>query len=497
MRLRNRFALFFVTFAVAISAGQGWLSYDASRRALEAELNRRLLEVAGVAGELAFAGDDALFLLKRGDEGNDTWIHYQKLLLRLKSEGYVDRADIFRWEPGNSVATVLVSVDEPDVLSIGQELSEVGAHIDKVQEAYEREDGRATTQLFRSADGRRRYKYGFVRLESGRAFLGVLIPADHLEPLTGLGWTVAGLSVGAAVLAALIGWRLAGGIASRLEVLSRGALRIQRGSMDRPFDLEGEDEVGRLARAMERMRTGIQRRDEQLRLMLSRVAHEIRNPLGGLELFAAAAQETADPVERRAILDRVRKEVRGLNAIIDEFLGFARPGQTEPQLHDVRESVGEAAALAEADLKERGGRLHLDLPPKPLLAMADPLQVKRLILNLLRNASQAGDTVWLAGAMVNGEVRLAIRDNGPGIALEMRDRIFEPFVGDKAQGAGLGLAIVKEMVEANHGRVKLASAGEGVAKSRDGAEFHVYLTGPEDLPDDGGRRPVAPEDAAR
>ena len=495
MRLRNRFALFFVTFAVAISAFEGWLSYDLSRRALEAELDRRLLEVAGVAGQLAFAGDDAFLLWKRGDERKPEWVHYHRLLLRLRNEGYVDRADIFHWEPGDSVATVLVSVDPPDVLSIGQELSEVGVHIGKIEEAWEREDGRSTTRLFRSADGNP-YKYGFVRLGSGRAFLGVLIPADHLEPLTGLGWSVVGLSVGAAVLAALIGWRLAGGIASRLEVLSRGALRIQRGSMDRPFDLEGEDEVGRLARAMERMRTGIQRRDEQLRLMLSRVAHEIRNPLGGLELFAAAAQETENPGERRAILDRVRKEVRGLNAIIDEFLGFARPGQTEPQLHDVRESVGEAAALVEADLRKRGGTLHLDMPRRPLLAMADPLQVKRLVLNLLRNASQAGDTVWLAGGMVNGEVRIAIRDNGPGIAEEIRDRIFEPFVGDKAQGAGLGLAIVKEMVEANHGRVKLASAGEGVAKSRDGAEFHVYLTGPEDLPDDGGRRPAAPEDAA-
>ena len=496
MRLRNRFALFFVTFAVAICACEGWLSYNASRRALESELDRRLLDVAGVAGDLSFRTDDALLLLGRGDEDKEEWIHYHTLLLRLRNEGYVDRADIFRWEPGDRVATVLVSVDPPDVLSIGQELNEVGAHIMTVEEAYQREDGRATSELFQSADGRRQYKYGFVRLGSGRAFLGVLIPADHLEPLTRLGWTVVGVSVGAAVLAALIGWRLAGGIASRLEVLSRGALRIQRGSMDRPFDPEGEDEVGRLARAMERMRTGIQRRDEQLRLMLSRVAHEIRNPLGGLELFAAAAQETEDPVERRGILDRVRKEVRGLNAIIDEFLGFARPGQTEPQLYDVRESVGEAAALVEGDLKKRGGELHLDLPPRPLLAMADPLQVKRLVLNLLRNASQAGDTVWVAGAMVNGEVRLAIRDNGPGIALEMRDRIFEPFVGDKAQGAGLGLAIVKEMVEANHGRVKLASAGEGVEESRDGAEFHVYLSGPEDLPDDGGRRPAAPENAA-
>ena len=496
MRLRNRFALFFVTFAVAISAGQGWLSYNASRRALEAELERRLLDVAGVAGDLSFGGDDALLLLMRGDEGEEEWIHYRTLLQRLTHEGYVDRADIFRWEPGDPVARVLVSVDPPDVLSIGQELNEVGPHIATIADAYNREDGRATTELFQSADGGRQYKYGFVRLGSGRAFLGVLIPADHLEPLTRLGWTVVGLSMGAAVLAALIGWRLAGGIASRLEVLSRGALRIQRGRMDRPFDLEGEDEVGRLARAMERMRTGIRRRDEQLRLMLSRVAHEIRNPLGGLELFAAAAQGTEDPAERHRILDRVRNEVRGLNAIINEFLGFARPGKTEPQLHDVRESVGEAATLLEADLAKRGGELRLDLPRKPLLAMADPLQVKRLVLNLLRNASQAGDIVWVTGAMINGEVRLVIRDNGPGIAREIRDRIFEPFVGDKAQGAGLGLAIVKEMVEANQGRVKLASAGDGVEGSGAGAEFHIYLNGPEDLPDDGGRRTAAPKDAA-
>ena len=222
MRLRNRFALFFVTFAVAISACEGWLSYNASRRALETELDRRLLDVAGVAGDLSFRTDDALLLLGRGDEDKEEWIHYHTLLLRLRNEGYVDRADIFRWDPGDRVATVLVSVDPPDVLSIGQELNEVGAHIMTVEEAYHREDGRATSELFESADGKRQYKYGFVRLGSGRAFLGVLIPADHLEPLTRLGWTVVGVSVGAAVLAALIGWRLAGGIASRLEVLSPG-----------------------------------------------------------------------------------------------------------------------------------------------------------------------------------------------------------------------------------------------------------------------------------
>ena len=496
MRLRNRFTLFFATFAVGISALGGWLSYGASGSALEAELDRRLLDVAGVAGDLAFGIDDALVLLSRGDEDNDAWLHYHELLQRLRDEGYVDRADIFRWEVGDQVATVLVSVDPPDMLAIGQELSEAAPHIATIEEAYLAEDGRATTELFASADGRRQYKYGFMRLGSGMAFLGVLIPADHLSPLTRLRWTLVGLAFGAALLAGLIGWRLASGIASRLEVLSRGALRIQRGAMDRPFNLEGEDEIGRLARAMERMRTGIRRRDEQLRLMLSRVAHEIRNPLGGLELFAAAAQDSEDAAERRTILGRIRKEVRDLNAIINEFLGFARPGRTRLRLHDVRRPVGEAAALVETDLERRGGRLEVALPAKPLLARADPRQVKRLILNLLRNAAQAGDTVWLSGAMVNGEVRLAVRDDGPGVAEELRDRIFEPFVGDKAQGAGLGLAIVKEMVEANRGRVKVASDDAG-GQGASGAEFHVYLNGPEDLPDDAGQRLATTKGAAR
>ena len=258
--------------------------------------------------------------------------------------------------------------------------------------------------------------------------------------------------------------------------------------MDRPFDLEGEDEIGQLARAMDRMRTRIRHRDEQLRLMLSRVAHEIRNPLGGLELFAAAAQDTEDPTERHRILERVRQEVRGLNTVITEFLGFARPGRTEPQLHDVREPLREAVALAEAEVKKRGGTLHIDVPPKPLLAIADPLQVKRLVLNLLRNASHAGDRVWLEGAMVNGEVRLSIRDDGPGVPRELRDRIFEPFVGNKAQGAGLGLAIVQEMVEANQGRVELLPQGGEGGEGGGGAEFRVYLSGPEDLPGDSAQR---------
>lgn len=499
MTLRNRFTAFFVAFAVLISALGGLLTWNAARDALEQQLDRELLSAGALAKESLFRTDEVLLLLEEGQNPPPQWIEFQDRLRQMIASGVVDRADIFRWRPGDLEVRALVTPDPPDSIAILQRLSWVEPYVisGEVQEAYE--TGAATTTRF-ELDGRD-YRHGIVLLDSGENFLILRIPEDHLEPLRALAVTIVALSLAAAALGALIGWRLAKGIASRLEVLSRGALRIQRGMMHRPFELGGEDEVGRLARAMERMRTGIQRRDEQLRLMLSRVAHEIRNPLAGLELFAAAAQDTEDREERRRILGKVRREVVGLNGIINEFLGFARPGRTELALHDVRTPVGDAVSLAEAELQDKGGTLHVDFPAEPLFANADPRQVKRLVLNLLRNAAQAGETVWVEAALVNGEVRITVQDDGPGIPGELRDRIFEPFVGDKAQGAGLGLAIVKELAESNQGRVELVRHADGNtdpdanAEIGAGAVFRVYLSGPEDLPTDGVRR-QAPQEGA-
>lgn len=478
MSLRNRFTILFVAFAVLATALEGILSWSAAKRQLEESLDHRLRDVAGVAHQLALGQDEALLLLEPGAEDSDEWRRIQSALQRLVT-GFVDGADVFRWMPGDPVATVLATPAPADSVGIGQELSWVQPYlIAVVPEAYR--NGYATSTPADAPDGQV-YKYGIVKLADG-AFLGVRMRADYLEPLATLKWTIVGLSLGAAGLAALFGWRLAGGIVGRLETLSRAALRIQRGWMDRPVTLEGDDELSRLARAMERMRTGIQRRDEQMRLMLSQVAHEIRNPLGGLELFSAAAIETEDREERQRILERVRKEVVGLNGVINEFLGYARPGRSEAVLHDVREPVREAVALAELELDRKGGELHLGLPDTPVVTSADPQQVKRLVLNLLRNAAQAGTTVWLEIAQLRGEVRISIRDDGPGVPEELQERIFEPFVGDKEQGAGLGLAIVRKLVEANRGRVELVRQSAGAESVGKGAEFHVYLRGSEDLP---------------
>jgi two-component system, OmpR family, sensor kinase len=214
--------------------------------------------------------------------------------------------------------------------------------------------------------------------------------------------------------------------------------------------------------------------------MLAQVAHEIRNPLGGLELFASAAADTEDPAERNRLLTRVRDEVSALNAIISDFLAFARPLPPSREAEDVRAPIRAAIDLVEAELMDKGGTLDVHLPSTPLMARVSSEHLKRAALNLLRNAAQAADNVTLEAEISNGEFVLTVSDDGPGVSEKLRGRVFDPFVTDKQQGAGLGLAIVKKIAEAHGGRVELMDQAE--TNGGRGAEFRVYFGSLEDPP---------------
>lgn len=458
MSIRRQFILVLVAFAMALAALGGWASWRVTSRALEAELDEKLRLVGGAAAAVGL--DGVLALSAR--PGDLAWDATRARLQELRR--YVADAYLFRRD-----GTLLISTEEPSVIPPGEKLRAIAPYGRELERAWA--VGEATTPLFRGLDGRW-YKYGFVRLQQSEAMLAVLMRAEFLEPLARFRRTIILGSMAAALVAALLAAALAATISEPLESLSRAALRIQRGRLDEAVQTARTDEIGRLARAMERMRVGILQRDEQLRLMLAQVAHEIRNPLGGVELFATAAAETEHPAERRRLLERVRGEIAALNRIIDDFLSFARPMEPEPRAHDVRVPLREAAELARKEIELRAGRLDVELPEEALGARADPDHVKRVALNLLRNAGQAGVHVWLRAERRDAEVVIAVRDDGPGVPPELRERIFEPFVSGRAHGSGLGLAIVRRLAEANGGRVELASSDGKVGS---GAEFRVYF----------------------
>ena len=463
MSLRRRFVMALAAYGAALAAVLGFVSHRIAKDALERELDRRLTDVAGAVGAVGIR-TDAVLAFGPGYEDELAYTSHRERLQALLP--FVDRAFIFN----AANRRLLVS---SDATPIGTELYFLQNYLDEIVEAHDR--GRSTTRVFPDVDGRP-MKYGFVRLQAGQpAILGVLMPADYLAPVGRLEAALLWGSGGALLVAVLLGALLAASVAAPLEQLSRAALRIQRGRLDRPVPVEGEDEVGRLARAMERMREAILQRDAQLRLMLAQVAHELRNPLGGLELFASAAASAEDPRERRRLIERVHAEVATLTAIIDDFLTFARP--LDPEYHpvDVRRAVEDAAELSRGEVEQHGGSLEVALPPDPLVAHADREQVKRAVLNLLRNASHAGRRVRVWAEEEQGEIMIAVMDDGPGVTPSLRDRIFDPFVTDKEKGAGLGLSIVKKVADAHGGRVEVRRASD--PGFGEGAEFRLYLEG--------------------
>jgi signal transduction histidine kinase len=482
MSLRRRFALTLVSFALLLVGVGGWASWRLASDALNAELNDKFRQVLGAGAALGGFDRDFFADLQPGEEETQLWSSNQARLMdfdEFVGGSWIFRADDF---------TAIMSSRPVEEVRIGTPLSEFAAYRTEVARADSL--GVVTTSpLWTGPDGQP-YKYGFLGLgptHSG-VILAVRMRADYLTPLKKLRSRVFIGAGAAALLAMFLSGLLASTVAIPLERLSRAALKIQRGRWSEPVEEERGREIGRLSKAMERMRTGILSRDEQLRLMLAQVAHEIRNPLGGLELFATAAQESDDRTERNRILGRVRDEVEALNHIINDFLAFARPPEAVLRLHDACGPVKEAAELVSMEVGQNGKVVDLVLPDEPLIVSADPAHVKRATLNLARNAAQAGDHVRISAGLYRGEVRISVSDDGPGVPEDLRSRIFEPFVTDKEQGAGLGLAIVCKVAEANGGRVELVDPADEDHVG-EGAEFRVYFKSSDELPP-----PTLPED---
>lgn len=466
MNVRRRYTLVLALFAGALATLFGLVAYQVAKGALERELDQRLVWITGgVAETSVWLQGRTLLTLEPGNEDSQQFLNAKLELEALRQ--YVDAAWVF---DGRTLGSLVSSGNEP----IGTPLRIFEPYEEQVAQAIENRTG-STTRLFSGNDGRS-YKYAFKRLGDSDAVLAVQAPADFVQPLARLRSLLLGGGVIALGLAVVLANILAANIVSPLEGLSRAALRIQRGRLDQKVELNRVDEVGRLANAMERMRVGIMERDEQLRLMLAQVAHEIRNPLGGLELFASAASDAETPQERERLMRRIREEVGSLNRIINDFLGYARPTPVDMEPTDLRVAVEAAAHLA---MSSEGTHVEALLPDEPLFARADPDQIKRLVLNLMRNAAAVSSRVAVAGEIANGEVVIRVADDGPGVPEEMKTRIFDPFVTDKEQGAGLGLAIVRKVADAHGGRVEVGDAREsGLGR---GAEFRVYLPGFEDF----------------
>jgi len=157
-------------------------------------------------------------------------------------------------------------------------------------------------------------------------------------------------------------------------------------------------------------------------------------------------------------------EVRTLRKVISEFLDFARPSAPRPENVDVTRLVEEAAFLLSPEMETAHVAYEQSLE-EGLQARADAEQIKRALINLMKNAIQAmptGGQLRASTHTEDGQVVIHIGDDGPGIPATVRQHLFEPFFTTRQKGSGLGLAIVQQAAEKNGGRVEVDSEeGEG------------------------------------
>ncbi len=190
------------------------------------------------------------------------------------------------------------------------------------------------------------------------------------------------------------------------------------------------------------------------------VAHEIRNPLNTIHLTAQELER--DPTlgdGLRARLEDVRAESQRIEAIVRQFLDFARPRRPQPEWLDLAEAVRGAARAAEPLGSSR--RVRVESAGGPVRAWLDPLLLGEILDNLLRNACEASPTggrVRIEATSRGRDVIVSVEDDGPGVPVELRERIFDPYYTTKASGTGLGLSIVAQLAAAMGGGVGVVDA---------------------------------------
>ena len=208
--------------------------------------------------------------------------------------------------------------------------------------------------------------------------------------------------------------------------------------------------------------------------MASGIAHELNQPLTAIMNYARAARRHLDRPEPDAapiadLVDKAGLQAERAAEIIKRLRRFIRQDESERRLEPINSVVEEAAALALIGASDSHIELIFDLDDALPSVLIDRIEVQQVVLNILRNAIEAfegpGERKLRVSTKAAGskEVRVDIRDNGPGLAPDIADDPFRPFQTTKEDGLGIGLAISRTIIDAHGGRLWAESPPEGGA----------------------------------
>lgn len=193
------------------------------------------------------------------------------------------------------------------------------------------------------------------------------------------------------------------------------------------------------------------------------VAHEIGNPITGIDCLAQSMRYETDNPELLEMADQIQEQTKRVTRIVQSLMNFSHAGHhsTEHEPVDTTYCINEAIQLLKLSKRSQDIDFINDCPPE-LMTLGDAQRLVQVFVNLLgnaRDASEVGGTIWVQGDLDEQQIRIRVIDDGHGIPAETLDHIFEPFftTKDVGKGTGLGLSLVYSIIEEHYGHIAIDS----------------------------------------
>ncbi len=385
---------------------------------------------------------------------------------RLRLDDFVDGAGFV----SNSRVVVFAVAGSPRdrvLLSLADSSAVGSTEIEKDSTALAAARTVRTVRARARHEGREYAEVAVPLLTAGNVMLLTSSLSDQLATVELVKRRLLYATVAALFIALVLGLAVAAIHARRIGRLQRAADRIAEGAFDEPVVDGGADELGQLAASFDRMRIQLAQLDSARKEFVANASHELRTPLfslaGFLELLA---DEDLDERTRREFLATTRAQVDRLTKLATDLLDLSRMDAGRIRIEHEEVGLGEVVRVVGEELSalaDASGHVLVSEADDDAWAVADEERVQQIARALAGNAlvhTPAGTTVRLRAERRGARVALIVEDDGPGIAPDDLERIFQRFYrveGGQASGSGLGLAIARELAGRMNGAVTVSS----------------------------------------
>lgn len=261
------------------------------------------------------------------------------------------------------------------------------------------------------------------------------------------------------ILSVIGGWLFVRQLNRPLKALQQATHKVGKGEIPQPLQPEGTSEIVAVTQAFNHMAKGIKQLEDDRKLLMAGISHDLRTPLTRIRLAIEMMSE-----QDQFLKEGIEADIDDMNAIIDQFIDYIRHNDNDKTaLHNINQLI-EEVVQSERILEREIIFNPTDVPDTQLSYIA----IKRVIANLIENAIRYSEGKIVITSYYDKKLKqvcFCVCDEGEGIAPADIERLFQPFTqGDQARGtggSGLGLAIIKRIVNAHHGSIDIKNLPEG------------------------------------